>query len=99
MNRIEAIPRGRDWNYREFSRLPHSNEPFARFANEPFGVRRSERAARKKQAAEELKSPFAESFDAADGHLRDDRRRAGRGELIEAAFDPFEEPIGRRAVQ
>ena len=34
-----------------------------------------------------------------DRQLRDDRRRAGFGEPIEAAFDPIEQPIGRHSVQ
>ena len=34
MNRIEAVPRRRHWNYRYFSRLADRDEPFVDFANE-----------------------------------------------------------------
>ncbi len=99
MNRIEPIPRFGDWNYRYFSHPTERNEPFIDFAHECSSVAQSEPAARKKQSPKELKPALTESFDAADGHLGNDRRRAGFGESIDATIDPIQEPIGRNSIQ
>jgi hypothetical protein len=99
MNRIEAVPRRRRCNYRDFSRLTEGEEPLVDFDDEPLGICQGERAARKKDPAKESKSTFAESLDAARRELRDDRRSASQRELVEAASDPIEEHFWRHAVQ
>jgi hypothetical protein len=99
MDRIDAVPRRRGRNYRDFSRLADRNEPFIDFADKNARVGQREFAAWKKQPSEKLKSPFAKSFDTARGHLRDDRLRAPFREPIEAALDPIEHLIGRNSIQ
>ena len=99
MDRIEAIPGRGCRNYRDFSRLTNCDEPSVDLAYEHASVGQSEFAARKKHPPEELKSTFAESFDAADGHLRNERRRVEISDPIEAAFYPFEHLLGRNTIQ
>jgi hypothetical protein len=99
MDRIEAIPGRGCRNYRDFSRLPNLNEPIVDFSCEHSRVGESEFAPRKKYSPEELKSPFAESIDAFDWQLSDNRRRADPCESIEAAFDPIDDLIGRNSIQ
>jgi hypothetical protein len=99
MDRIEAIPGRGCGNYRDFSRLPDLNEPIVDFTREHARVGQSQLAARKKYPSEELKSPLAESIDAADWQLSDNRRRADVCEPIEAACDPIDDLIGRNSIQ
>ena len=90
MNRIEAVPRRRHWNYRYFSR-------FARVAMSRSLISRTSACASanvsvlrgKSSRRKNRNRAFAKSFDAADRQLRDDRRRAGLRESIEASFDPI----------
>src|SRR6478672_2680503 len=99
MNRIEAIPARGCGNYRDFSRLPDLNEPIVDFSREQARIGQSQFAARKKYPPEELKSPLAESIDAFDWQLRDNRGRADLCESTEAAFDPIDDLNGRNSIQ
>src|SRR6478609_1730375 len=99
MDRIEAIPGRGCRNYRDFSRLPDLHEPIVDFSCEQARVGQSQFAARKKYPPEELKSPLAETIDAFDWQLRDNRRRSDLCESIKAAVDPIDDLIGRNSIQ
>ena len=94
MDRIEAIPGPRCRNHRDFSPLTDRREPIIDFTDEHARVGQRKFATRKKYPAEELKSSFAESFDAVGGQLRDNRRRADLLEPIEASLDPIKDLTG-----
>ncbi len=75
------------------------NEPLINFADERARIGKSQFAARKKRATEELEPALAKPFDTFGRQLRDNRCRADFSESIEAPFDPFEHLVGRNSIQ